>query len=70
MAAKRFIVVDAVYDGFKDGFVSEMRKLKGYYYPPTVLENVEPGQPAYDDELFGPVAPLIKAKDTARMPFE
>ncbi|CDF79273.1 succinate-semialdehyde dehydrogenase [NAD] [Formosa agariphila KMM 3901] len=35
----------------------------GYYYPATVLENVKPGQPAYDDELFGPVAALIKAKD-------
>jgi succinate-semialdehyde dehydrogenase/glutarate-semialdehyde dehydrogenase len=28
-----------------------------------VLGNVKPGQPAYDDELFGPVASLIKAKD-------
>ncbi|PQV47795.1 succinate-semialdehyde dehydrogenase/glutarate-semialdehyde dehydrogenase [Jejuia pallidilutea] len=36
---------------------------KGFYYPATVLENVNPGQPAYDDELFGPVASLIKAKD-------
>ena len=36
----------------------------GYFYPATVLENVEPGQPAYDDELFGPVASLIRAKDS------
>ncbi|MGW1455418.1 NAD-dependent succinate-semialdehyde dehydrogenase [Salegentibacter agarivorans] len=35
----------------------------GFYYPATVLANVKPGQPAYDDELFGPVASLIKAKD-------
>ncbi|WP_124980519.1 NAD-dependent succinate-semialdehyde dehydrogenase [Nonlabens xiamenensis] len=35
----------------------------GYYYPSTVLGNVKPGQPAYDEELFGPVASLIKAKD-------
>lgn len=34
-----------------------------FYYPVTVLGNVKPGQPAYDDELFGPVASLIKAKD-------
>lgn len=34
----------------------------GFYYPATVLANVKPGQPAYDDELFGPVASLIKAK--------
>jgi len=38
-------------------------KDKGYYYPATVLENVKPGQPAYDEELFGPVASLIMAKD-------
>ena len=36
---------------------------EGYFYPATVLGNVKPGQPAYDDELFGPVASLIKAKD-------
>lgn len=36
---------------------------EGFYYPATVLANVKPGQPAYDDELFGPVASLIKAKD-------
>ncbi|HAX16204.1 MAG TPA: succinate-semialdehyde dehydrogenase, partial [Leeuwenhoekiella sp.] len=38
-------------------------KGEGYFYPATVLDNVKPGQPAYDDELFGPVASLIKAKD-------
>jgi len=111
VAAKRFIVVDAVYDKFKDAFVEQMKNMKagdptsedsdlgpmarkdlreelheqveesvkkgakilcggkipegdGFYYPATVLENLEPGQPAYDDELFGPVASLIKAKDT------
>ena len=37
---------------------------EGFFYPATVLENVKPGMPAYDDELFGPVASLIKAKDT------
>ncbi len=26
---------------------------EGYFYPATVLENVSPGQPADDDELFG-----------------
>jgi succinate-semialdehyde dehydrogenase/glutarate-semialdehyde dehydrogenase len=35
----------------------------GFYYPATVLDNVEKGMPAYDDELFGPVASLIKARD-------
>lgn len=42
----------------------EMPEGSGFYYPATVLENVKPGQPAYDDELFGPVAALIKVKDS------
>ncbi len=31
----------------------------GAYYPATVLTDVAPGMPAYDDELFGPVAAII-----------
>jgi succinate-semialdehyde dehydrogenase/glutarate-semialdehyde dehydrogenase len=30
------------------------------FYPPTVLENVVPGMPAYHEELFGPVAVLFR----------
>ena len=110
IAAKRFIVVDSVYEAFKEGFVKGMSDVVlgdpnnketqlgpiaredlqqllhqqvtesvergatievggtipdrvGYYYPSTVLSNVTSGQPAYDDELFGPVATLIRAKD-------
>ena len=110
VAAKRFIVVDSVYDEFRqriiDKFQSkksgdpmddssdlgplarkdlqeklheqvedsvkkgatiavggELPEGKGSFYPPTILENVKKGQPAYDDELFGPVASLIRAQD-------
>ncbi|MGP5552813.1 NAD-dependent succinate-semialdehyde dehydrogenase [Psychrobacter celer] len=110
VAAKRFIVVDSVYDEFRKRIVEkfegtksgdpmddssdigplarkdlqeklheqvedsvkkgatiavggEMPEGKGSFYPATILENVEKGQPAYDDELFGPVASLIRAKD-------
>lgn len=110
VAAKRFIVVEKLYDKFKEAFVEKMKNFKagdptskdsdlgpmarkdlrddlheqvensvkngasvlcggkkpegdGNFYPATVLANVKPGQPAYDDELFGPVASLIKAKD-------
>lgn len=35
----------------------------GAWYPPTVLTNVTSGQPAHDDELFGPVASIIEAVD-------
>lgn len=36
---------------------------RGFYYTPTILDNLSKGMPAYDDEIFGPVASLIKAKD-------
>ena len=35
----------------------------GAWYPPTVLGDVRPGQPAHDDEVFGPVAAVIEAAD-------
>lgn len=110
VAAKRFVVVDSIYDEFRDRLVKEFAKYelgdpmletskigpmaredlrtklheqveesvkkgatitlggeipagKGAYYPATILEDVKPGQPAYEDELFGPVASLIRAKD-------
>jgi succinate-semialdehyde dehydrogenase/glutarate-semialdehyde dehydrogenase len=37
----------------------------GAFYPPTVLDDVVPGMPAYDEELFGPVAAIIAAIDEA-----
>jgi succinate-semialdehyde dehydrogenase/glutarate-semialdehyde dehydrogenase len=37
----------------------------GAFYPPTVLTGVTKGMPAYDEELFGPVAAIIAAKDEA-----
>lgn len=37
----------------------------GALYPPTVLTDVGPGMPAYDDELFGPVAAVISVPDEA-----
>ena len=110
VAAKRFVVVDKIYDEFRDAYVEQMKKIthgdptdkdskigpmarkdlretlheqveksvkkgakilcggempkgNGFFYPATILDNVKPGQPAYDDELFGPVASLIRAKD-------
>ena len=37
----------------------------GAWYPATVLGNVQPEQPAHDDEVFGPVAAIIEAADEA-----
>ena len=33
------------------------------FHEPTVLSNVRPGMPAFDEETFGPLAAIIKAKD-------
>lgn len=32
---------------------------KGFYYPPTLITQVKPGMPAFDEELFGPVIAII-----------
>ncbi|WP_337864495.1 NAD-dependent succinate-semialdehyde dehydrogenase [Ignavibacterium sp.] len=110
IAAKRFIVVEKVYDKFVEMYVDYMKQKKmgdpidesndigpqasvklrdelhdqvlrssnsgaklllggfipdlpGAYYPPTVLADVTPGMPAFDEELFGPVAAIVKAVD-------
>jgi benzaldehyde dehydrogenase (NAD) len=33
---------------------------EGLFYQPTVLSDVSPEMPAYADEVFGPVAPVVK----------
>jgi len=38
---------------------------RGFFYPPTVLTDVARGMPAYDEELFGPVAAIIPVHDEA-----
>ena len=35
----------------------------GNFYPPTALADIAENSPAYQDELFGPVALLFKARD-------
>jgi succinate-semialdehyde dehydrogenase/glutarate-semialdehyde dehydrogenase len=112
IAAKRFIVVNAVADRFEERFVAEMRSRimgdplaagtdvgpqarvdlrtalhrqvqhsvrrgarlatggaipagVGAFYPPTVLLDVRPGMPAFDEEVFGPAAAVIRARDEA-----
>ena len=35
----------------------------GLFYRPTVLTDVKPGTRAYDEEIFGPVAPVMIAED-------
>lgn len=38
---------------------------RGFFYPATLLTGVRPGMPAFDEELFGPVAAIIAARDAA-----
>lgn len=35
----------------------------GYFYPPTLLSEVKKGMPAYHEEVFGPVAAVIKVEN-------
>ncbi|MDP1557626.1 MAG: NAD-dependent succinate-semialdehyde dehydrogenase [Nitrosomonas sp.] len=110
IAAKRFILVDAIADPFVEHFktlVSQLRSgnpeaestdiapmaraglradlhaqverslalgaalviggsfigSRGVYYAPTILDHVQPGMPAFDEELFGPVAAMVRVKN-------
>ena len=41
----------------------EIPNKKGAWYPSTILANVQSGMAAYEEELFGPVAAIIKAEN-------
>ncbi|NCN84763.1 MAG: NAD-dependent succinate-semialdehyde dehydrogenase [Sphingomonadales bacterium] len=56
-------VEESVSKGAKIVAGGKMPDRTGWFYPATALVDVAPGQPAYDDEIFGPVASIIKAKD-------
>lgn len=56
-------VEESIHQGatlLKGGKIPDM---PGFYYPPTVLDNVKPGMIAFDKEIFGPVVSFIEAKD-------
>ncbi len=68
--------MESLKEKFEDLFVFNMKSLgaklllggeissgSGAYYPPTLLTDVQPGMPAYEEELFGPVAAIISVKD-------
>jgi succinate-semialdehyde dehydrogenase/glutarate-semialdehyde dehydrogenase len=58
-------VQDSVAGGAKILLGGEIPDRAGAWYPATLLTRVTSGQPAHDDELFGPVAAVIEAKDEA-----
>jgi len=58
-------VMDSVAKGATLLLGGEIPPGKGSFYPPTVLADVRPGMPAYNEELFGPVASVFSARDEA-----
>ena len=36
---------------------------EGYFIGPSVIDNVTPGMPVYDEEIFGPVLAVVRVKD-------
>jgi len=58
-------VVDSVAKGARALLGGEIPSGRGSFYPPTVLTGVRKGMPAYDEELFGPVAAIVTARDEA-----
>jgi succinate-semialdehyde dehydrogenase/glutarate-semialdehyde dehydrogenase len=112
IAAKRFVVVEAIADGFvarvrcatealrpgdpldrhttlaplarrdlRDKIHDQVRdsinggasllcggeplERNGWFYGPTLLDAVRPGMPAHDEEVFGPVAAIVRVADEA-----
>lgn len=58
-------VLASIEKGAKCLLGGEIPNDKGAFYPPTVLTDVKPGMPAYDEELFGPIAAIIAVADEA-----
>ncbi len=57
-------VEKSIHKGAKLIYESEVPENEnGSYHPIMVLSNVKPGMPAFDEELFGPVACIISAKN-------
>ncbi|MDP2958802.1 MAG: NAD-dependent succinate-semialdehyde dehydrogenase [Longimicrobiales bacterium] len=58
-------VVRSVAAGATLALGGEVPDRPGAWYPPTVLTGVRPGVPAYEEEIVGPVASVLPARDTA-----
>jgi succinate-semialdehyde dehydrogenase/glutarate-semialdehyde dehydrogenase len=58
-------VLDSVEKGARVLCGGEIPDNPGAFYPPTVLTDVRKGMAAYGEEMFGPVAAIISAKDEA-----
>jgi succinate-semialdehyde dehydrogenase / glutarate-semialdehyde dehydrogenase len=56
-------VTQSIEKGAKCLLGGELPNSKGAFYPATVLGAVRKGMPAYEEEIFGPVAAIISVKD-------
>jgi len=56
-------VIRSIEQGAKLRLGGRRRSGKGFFYEPTVLTEVRPGMAAFDEETFGPVAAIVRAKD-------
>jgi len=56
-------VEDALSKGAQALLGCQLPEGRGYFYPASILEGVQPGMRAWDEELFGPVASLIRVSD-------
>jgi succinate-semialdehyde dehydrogenase/glutarate-semialdehyde dehydrogenase len=56
-------VLDSIHAGAKLVTGGEPLPGPGYFYAPTILDRVARGMRAYEEELFGPVAVMIRAAD-------
>ncbi len=58
-------VTSSIEEGAKLLVGGKVPNVEGAYYPATLLDNVKPGMPAFDDEIFGPVASIVPVKNEA-----
>ncbi len=56
-------VEESIRRGAELGFGGRLPEGPGAFYPPTLLTAVRPGMPVFDEETFGPVAAVIRARD-------
>tara|TARA_B100001250_G_C19099637_1_gene486373 strand:- start:56 stop:523 length:468 start_codon:yes stop_codon:yes gene_type:complete len=57
------LVQRSIKEGAKLILGGEVPDNEGSYYPITILAEVKPGMPAFDEEIFGPVFSIITAEN-------
>ncbi len=57
------MVESSIKMGAKLNLGGKIPNIEGAYYPITVLSKVQPGMPAFEEEIFGPVFSIIEANN-------